>query len=153
MSRSTGHIVHSLYVHHSFLVYSYSLVVYPSFSEVLVYLVFRLAFLVVFVKPEEVVFVRVSSRRTGRANGEHHSLFVFRVRVRFSVIVFSPLGPVVVITFFLFLLFVSLVLFSHFIGHVDAYIEVRRTGFVCNRRYVSLLQSPCDRSRCFVDNR
>ena len=73
----------------------------------------------------EAGFVRVSSCRTGRANGERQSLFFFRVRVHFCVIVSSPLRPVIVITSFSFLLFVSFVLVSHDIGHVYASIEVR----------------------------
>ena len=87
--------------------------------------VFRFAFFVVFVGPMEAGFVRVSSCRTGRANDKRQSLFVFRVRIRFRVIFSSPLGPVIVIKSFAFLLFVSFVFVSHVIGHVDSFVEVR----------------------------
>ena len=117
-------IVRSLHVRHSFPLYSYSLIVYPSFFVVLVYLVFRLAFFVVFVEPMKAVFVRVSSCRTGRANGERRSLSVFRIRGRFRVIVSSPLGPVIVIKSFSFFVFVSFIFVSHVIGHIDASTEV-----------------------------
>ena len=125
VSRGTVHSVRSLYVRHSFLLYSYVLVVYPSFSVVLVYLVLRFASFAVFVGPMEAGFVRVSSCRTGRANGKSQSLFIFRVRVRFRVIVSCPLGPVIVITSFLFFVLESFVLVSHAVGHVYASIEVR----------------------------
>ena len=68
--------------------------------------------------------IRVSSCRTGLANGERQSLFVFRVRIRFRVIVPSPLGPIIVITSFAFPVFPSFVLVSYVIGHLDAFVEV-----------------------------
>ena len=125
VSRDTVHSVRSLYFRHLFLLYSYLLVVYPWYFAVLVYPVFRFSFFVVFVGPMEGGFVRVSSCRTGRANGKLQSLFVFRVRVRFRVIVSSPLGPVIVITSFAFHVFVSFVFVSHVIRHVDSFVEVR----------------------------
>ena len=125
VSRDTVHSVRSLYFRHLFLLYSYLLVVHPWYFAVLVYPVFRFSFFVVSVGPMEAGFVRVSSCRTDRANGQRQSLFVFQVRVRFRVIICSPLGPVIMITSFSFVVFGSSVLVSDAIGRVDASIEVR----------------------------